>query len=579
MPQNPNLKQTIAFPGGNNAALVIATPDLRPEAILSLLGITAPAQVVLLFGGADHLAEPFAARIRQTLANSIIPMAASAKGLILDGGTHSGVMALAGEIVAEQNVNLPLIGVAPRGKARYPGGPSLDRVADAADLDHNHSLFVLSPTDEWGSEIDTLFALATELARTSPVIAVVAGGGPQTKAEVARAVRAGWTVVVIQESGGYSEELVSLEDAATREIAASGDLRALPLDAAAATFSEILESQRNDRALLDHAWSCFREYDGNARRLQKVFGRLQGGILVTGILAVVLISIQKELADEFPKSLKTPLPYLKGTWEGALHLAILCLPILGAFLAGISHQFKPGDKWVLLRGGAEAVKREIFRYRARTGGDTLADSSGNSARGLLAERLKTIAERLIRTDVSKEGCQTFAAKPSVHDSFDRLTPSQYVELRVDDQLKFYAKRIQKLSRRNFWFSVSSLFVGGFGTVLAALKLEVWIAVTTTVSTALLTYLRYYQTEETLTKYNYTKGDLTEVKVWWSQLSIAEKRMRPNIDKLVDLTERVLEQETAGWSQRMIEALAELNHDGKKPLHEEPAAGAAGSPAA
>ena len=75
-----------------------------------------------------------------------------------------------------------------------------------------------------------------------------------------------------------------------------------------------------------------------------------------------------------------------------------------------------------------------------------------------------------------------------------------------------------------------------------------------------TYLKYYQTEETLVKYNQAKADLTDVKAWWAKFSRGEKRLRKTQAQLVDLTERVLEQEMAGWSQRMIDALSELRQE-------------------
>jgi len=34
---------------------------------------------------------------------------------------------------------------------------------------------------------------------------------------------------------------------------------------------------------------------------------------------------------------------------------------------GYYNKFRPGTKWVLLRGSAEAIKREIYCYRSRTG--------------------------------------------------------------------------------------------------------------------------------------------------------------------------------------------------------------------
>jgi hypothetical protein len=38
-----------------------------------------------------------------------------------------------------------------------------------------------------------------------------------------------------------------------------------------------------------------------------------------------------------------------------------------AILVGFNARFREGNKWILLRAAAEAIKREIFRYRMRSG--------------------------------------------------------------------------------------------------------------------------------------------------------------------------------------------------------------------
>jgi hypothetical protein len=41
------------------------------------------------------------------------------------------------------------------------------------------------------------------------------------------------------------------------------------------------------------------------------------------------------------------------------------LPIVTSILVAVINRFKAGNKWILLRSAAEAIKREIYRYRGR----------------------------------------------------------------------------------------------------------------------------------------------------------------------------------------------------------------------
>jgi hypothetical protein len=105
--------------------------------------------------------------------------------------------------------------------------------------------------------------------------------------------------------------------------------------------------------------------------------------------------------------------------------------------------------------------------------------------------------------------------------------------------------------------VSIYIVGGAGTFLAAIKLDIWVALTTAAVTALTTKLQGDQVEATLVQYNQARAGLKNIEAWWKALSPWEKGRRNNIDLLVDQTEKALESETAGWVQQMQSALDKL----------------------
>jgi hypothetical protein len=138
--------------------------------------------------------------------------ALDADALIIDGGTHSGVMKLIGQGVADHGYKTRLLGVTPVGKALYPGGPALDGVEDAGPLDPNHSHFCLAGK-EWGDETETLFALAKQIVdQDVPVVAVLAGSSALgiAKDEMLRCARNQWPIVVLAGSGPLADQLARL---------------------------------------------------------------------------------------------------------------------------------------------------------------------------------------------------------------------------------------------------------------------------------------------------------------------------------------------------------------------------------
>ena len=107
--------------------------------------------------------------------------------------------------------------------------------------------------------------------------------------------------------------------------------------------------------------------------------------------------------------------------------------------------------------------------------------------------------------------------------------------------------------------------GGIGTLLAAMGLELWIALTSALVAGLGSYLEYQQIENTLLKYNKASSELADVRSWWTALSAAEQERQENIDTLIGMTERTLHSEFSGWAQEMQDTLSALREEQEKRL--------------
>jgi sulfur carrier protein ThiS len=184
--------------------VVEARPDATGDDLLAALGLPAP-RATLVLNGTTAERDPRMAEVLADLAGAAV----RERLTVVTGGTDAGVFSLFGAAMAEPTA--PLVGVAPRGR-------------DGVPLEPHHTHVVLVDGDAWGDETPALLALAEALARLGPSVAVICGGGPVTRAELAGHQRAGRPIVAVAGSGGVADELagVAPEDVAAAVLLALG---------------------------------------------------------------------------------------------------------------------------------------------------------------------------------------------------------------------------------------------------------------------------------------------------------------------------------------------------------------------
>jgi hypothetical protein len=572
--------QSITFENNRAATAVFPAASTSAADILAALKIEDYKAVLLVIGGADDVDAAVTSKLTQLFGRGIARAAANVNAVIIDGGTKAGVMEMMGQGVADRGFKSSLIGIAPQGLVTYPGSTG----SGSTPLDPNHSHFVLVPGEAWGSETSTIFQLVTELRNKVPAVALLAGGGDNTRNEALQAVRQNLPLIVVEGSGGFADKVADAwktrqtvpDDPLMAEIVADGRVELHLLgDSVKAAERLIVRALGGDNVLLQ-AWERFAVYDLNAMLQQKRFNWLQIAILVIGLLATVLAVTKEVRTKGVP-----PDEWTRWWFAGYV---LLIIPIALTVLITAANKFKEGNKWLLLRAGAEAIKREIYRYRARSGdykedfNATAAATATGTSQGplptpeqVLAQRIEDITRRAMRTEVNSSSLVPYDkekdfppyVKWSGDDGYSVLSPDRYVQVRLQDQLDYYKRKSLEHEHTLKFFQWSIYIVGGLGTLLAAIGRQVWIAVTTAVAAALATYLSYQQTESTLTKYNQAYTDLDNVKSWWTALPAAEQAKQVNVDTLVNHTEQVLQSELDGWVQQMQNALAELRKDQEK----------------
>ena len=584
-PHHTPAQEAIRFANGVEALAVVPEPNTAPERIIAALNLFQPKSVLLVVGGARGMDDSQMRRLAPLFSRVVARAAGESQMLVIDGGTSSGVMQLLGEAVADRGRLTPLLGVAPKAKSIYPGGLAKDQVIDGSPLEPNHSHFVLTPGKEWGDETSWLIAIVAAYARKAPVQVLLVNGGSIAKNEVLQSVRRGWPILILEGSGRLADEIASLadevperiSDQALSEILSDGNIRLFSIDGSPDDFEQLLLSRPGSPALLEEAWKRYQIYDHNSDRFKLGFYRMQAAVLSVGVLAV-LLAVGQQQVEVARLRIGPDAPAWMALVVSGMRYPLIALPVLGAILLALSNRFRPGNRWILCRSSAEAVRREIYRYRVQACAGGIHRIGQETPEELFQRRLETIGNRLMQSELNRTALAMPASlapptKVEGDDGFCPINAELYLKVRVENQLGNFRRRAAQLSFRLQIVQTLIVVIGGLGTLLAAFNREIWIALTTTLATALATYLHYSQTERSLIRFNQIAEELANLRTWWDQLPPIARRLPRNIHRVVDATERLLESELAGWAQRMEDTLTDLRAQQKsdRPRAHAPAA--------
>jgi hypothetical protein len=525
---------------------------------------------VLISGGADTLDPAIAPKLTQLIGRGLLRAGRAAGAVFIDGGTDAGVMTLIGRAAGAGAEPLTLIGVAPEALVQHPDISPAEAAGGRVALAPNHTHFVLTQGNTWGAETPVMFDLAQAIAGKLPVIVVMIGGGQGTLSEILHAVRRHWRVLIIAGSKGAADELLAQwttkvakdDDPVIAEILADGDLHAFPIGDPPEVLARRIGRELGGDSTLRQAWLRFAALDLAAVGQQTFFRRMQGLILALTVGVTATVVLHQTVPDRCP----IPFSGLELGCKPGLHFLVIIAPIALSVLIGWTNRFHHGKRWILTRQAAEAIKREIFQFR--TGATPYRDESTREKD--LAKAIEDVTRRLARSEANTTALPIYSGPiPPLYaagegdDGMSPLAPDRYIEVRLDDQLRFFRKKavtLDTLLERLQW---GILGAGGLGTLLAAISFDLWVTLTTAVAAALGAYLSYRGVDSTLTNYNQTAIDLENIKGWWTALRPDEQGDPANVDALVQHTEEVLATEISGWTQRMQDALSNLRKDQEK----------------
>jgi hypothetical protein len=287
-------------------------------------------------------------------------------------------------------------------------------------------------------------------------------------------------------------------------------------------------------------------YDRAAIDLRRTFVRFQGAVLVLGLVTTLLALLHQQIGTS------------------TLHWAVIAASIAVGGLITLTGRWATGKRWIVTRGAAESVKSEIFRYRTRTcwyADDRVSDKDGKRRADVLADHLRGIQTRLMHTEASSGLLPPYEEHlpPLVGDASDdgsrQLRPEDYLELRIEDQMRYYQRRLREFARRRTVLRTVAVAASAAGALVAAAGAQIWVALTTAVAAAAIAYMAHLQVDNTIVVYNQSLARLEGLLRSWHQH--AGHTPPPHaFDKLVHDTEAVLTAEHWAWVEQMSEAVRE-----------------------
>jgi hypothetical protein len=216
--------------GGRDVPVVRFTgpqPDVATAAkALAAVGLEPGRRpVVVLVGGASGLTMDDPVRWRALFRDGLVAGLVRSGACLVDGGTDSGVMALAADARAAAAADYPAVGVVAEGTVRWPDRPP-PALHDAADLAPEHTHIVAVPGGSWGIDPPWISVVASALAGSAGSLAVVVNGGPVALEDVRHSVAAKRRTLVVAGTGRLADALVEArrEPAAAERAVATSDL-------------------------------------------------------------------------------------------------------------------------------------------------------------------------------------------------------------------------------------------------------------------------------------------------------------------------------------------------------------------
>ncbi len=300
--------------------------------------------------------------------------------------------------------------------------------------------------------------------------------------------------------------------------------------------------------ILEVAWTRFAQLDTMSLERSKTHLRLRKWVAALGILTT-LFAILSQL---FAESLSPLLGWI-------LRFIFILTPIAASILAAYVSQFYSTGDWLVTRAGAEEILKEIYAYR------TILKNTP-TRRAWLEEKLGEIQRSVFRGMNGEMILKPYKGPlppfprfdPKYPDSdpgFNDLTGDEYFRYRLENQLSWHIREINKRQKERTRIKVYILIAGGLGALFAALgqPLTMWVALAAAFSAAFIGWQELRNLDSVVRNYSKVVLELNILFDHWKNLE-GEERSQTEFYKTVRSTEDILWSQNVEYIKAMQEAL-------------------------
>lgn len=575
------------------------------DEIVAELGITQSGPVIVVFGSAKTLVANAIPRIERFLAKTVAPIAKERSVAVVYGGTDAGVMALLGRALIEFAPSVPLIGVAPKALVAFDGR---EPPAGGAHADRRHTHFVTTPGTRWGDEADALIGITERLARTDTVVAIALGGQQGTLNEVSYAAQRHWPLLVVthmdtssdnmQSSSTPHQQMLSrgARNTMATTIATTSDLLGMYLSSRATSrrrdhirpsrspspaprtdpaWDDIADATKRggllalrlsdhngvrraltwcltpDR-LMKEAWLRVGAVNQVAQRAKPPLQKLKVLILLLGLLTTVIA---------------LALPWLPPALTNAGRVTLLVLAAISGALVAFIARRRRDARWITVRAGAQALNRELYRFRTHAG-DYWTAHQNKTDRRMFASALATINNRLsqqLSPSIHHQAFEIWPPASLIHTVdprdtlLDMLDGETYDTIRVEHQLRYFTRSVGRADR-----ALDRFLIMVYGASVASLlaeellfqftQLEVWVSLVVAIAAAIVLWLTYGHLEQQV---HHATVAVTGVQGarqrWLVHTDVGTRNAEEPVSVFATEAEDALESEALQWEHMLKQA--------------------------
>ena len=165
---------------------------------LTQLEIPHPKTAIVLVGGAGGIGFMDKFPMKKAI-NIVAQLAEDTHSVIVDGGTHAGIMAEIGNQRKKNNFTFPLVGVVFDSLVINEDPKSI--------LDENHTHFFLIPGSDWGDESGWIAKIATVIAADEKSITILVNGGDISRTDVEYGLLENRPAYIMRGTGRMADEI------------------------------------------------------------------------------------------------------------------------------------------------------------------------------------------------------------------------------------------------------------------------------------------------------------------------------------------------------------------------------------